>query len=125
MSFAPLSSATASYEGPDPTAGPTACRRMGRAEFNRRLQSAPPFRYRPPSDRELDELIAAYEAISGRPSSRHVVDLLATCWRVHGTATVERLKILHGELGTVTNLLAELRLRQPSALRRADPGEPR
>ena len=113
MNQPPLSS-RASYEGPDPTAAPASVPRMGRTEFNRRLQSASPFRYRPPTDAELDDLVGAYEAIVGRRASRAVMNLLATCWRVHGIGTVRRLHELHAELGTTTNLLAELRLREPS-----------
>jgi len=115
MSSYSFSSATASYEGPDPPPVPPSARRMGRTEFNRRLQSAPPFRYRPPTDAELDDLVGAYEAIAGRRASRAVMNLLATCRRVHGIATVRHLHELHTELGTTTNLLAELRLREPSA----------
>ncbi len=106
----------ASYEAERPKP----IRRIGRAEFNRRLETAPPYRHRPPTDAELDTLIEAYEGISGRRSSRHVIDLLVTCYRVHGPATVKRLRELHAELGTTTNLLAEVRLREPASFARAD-----
>jgi hypothetical protein len=97
---------------------------MSRAEFNRRLHDAPPFRYRPPTDMELDELVEEYEAIVGTRASHRVMNLLATCFRVHGPATVGRIHTLHAELGT-TNLLAELRLRPPSAFSgTAKPSEP-
>jgi hypothetical protein len=97
---------------------------MGRAEFSRRLHDAPPFRYRPPTDVELDELVEEYEAIVGTRASQRVTNLLATCFRMHGPDAVGRMHTLHAELGT-TNLLAELRLRAPSAFSGArDPSEP-
>ena len=111
--------ATSSY-GPEPSADRAPARPMGRMEFNRRLQSAPRFRYRPPTDTELNAVVNAYEALSGKQSSRRVIDLLAACWRVHGPLTVERLSILHTERGTTTNLLGELRLSAPSSFADAD-----
>lgn len=119
-------SSSASYEASEPGNGrrPATRRRMGRAEFNRRIHDAPPFRHRPPTNRELVELVEEYEAIVGARTSQRVMNLLATCFRVHGPATVGRMHTLHAEIGT-TNLLAELRLRPPSAFSStAEPSEP-
>jgi hypothetical protein len=95
---------------------------MGRAEFKRRLEKAPRFRYRPPSDRELAALVAAYEVLIGRRVSMAVMNLLVTCFRVHGPDSVRHLQTLHLELGTTTNLLAELRLREPTTFAATDQG---
>lgn len=88
---------------------------MTRAEFARRLIDAPRFRYRPPTDAELDELADAYEAMVGRRIHAAVLNLLVNCFRTHGPDTVRLMRELYAELGTTTNLLGQLRLREPGA----------
>lgn len=82
-----------------------------------RIPSAPLFRYPPPDEPLLMELVAGYTHITGdpvrldRPAKRN---LIATCYRVHGDDFLTLVQRLFERNGTATNLLGEIRCLHPA-----------
>jgi len=74
-----------------------------------RIASAPPFRHPAPDPAALDELAAAYLAITGSPiRSRAQRNLLAACARVHGPAVLDVIRARFAATG-VNNCLGLVR----------------
>jgi hypothetical protein len=81
-----------------------------------RVAGAPAFSFDAPSKAVLEGLIAGYQRITGDPvRSPKKRNLVAACYRVHGTDFLPQVARQYGRMGTVTNLLGELRCTAPSS----------
>jgi hypothetical protein len=90
--------------------GSPATRRWTRAETKAHIAAGPLFRFPPPEEELLDELCAGYTTITKDPvRSPAKRDLVATGYRVHGSDYLAVVEQRFRELGTVTNLLGEVR----------------
>jgi hypothetical protein len=88
------------------------------------MASAPAFRHPSPDESTLQEMVLGYEQITRDPvrrTGKH--NFVASCYRVHGTAFLDRVRTLFIEIGTATNLLGILRTTAPEIFdtRIADP----
>jgi hypothetical protein len=77
----------------------------------------PKFRHPSPDGPLLTELVAGYERITGVKVVRlKKRNYLAACYRVHGPDTLPLVQEIFAERGTDTNLLRDLRRREPAVL---------
>jgi hypothetical protein len=94
--------------------GATATKRWTREETQARVADAPKFRHSSPGSSLLRDLVDGYQHITGdvvmRPAK---VNLIATCYRLHGDAFLPLVARLFASKGTVSNLLGEIRCLAP------------
>jgi hypothetical protein len=90
--------------------GTNATRRWTAAETRARVAGSPSFRYPSPDESTLQDLVLGYEAITRDPVRRPAKrNFIASCYRVHGPALLDRVRARFIETGTATNLLGHLR----------------
>ncbi len=96
-------------------------RRWTAAERDRRLADSSPFKFASPTAEQLSELARCYEAITGIPILRQKkLNLLATCYRVHGDDTLRFIQDEFAKIGTDNNLLGIVRASWPRAHSQVD-----
>jgi hypothetical protein len=92
----------------------TATKRWTREETRTRAAVSPEFRYPSPDPGQMDDLVRQYELATGdRVRTQPKRNFLAACYRVHGDDLLPYAAELLQRTGTTTNLLGELRTREP------------
>jgi hypothetical protein len=88
--------------------------RWPREVLQQKWGSAPPYRFPPPASREVADLGAYYEQLTGRPYTARMGGLMTAVLRVHGSAARKVLEEQY-RAGGLDNLLARARLADPVA----------